>query len=242
MRPWHIPLLLGLSLALPSELAAEIFPPEFEATYSLHTKGFEVGRMIRELDAGENGTWVFRSQTSATGIVGFFRREEVRERSRWLREDGRVYPLRYHYERSGGKNDRTVSVRFDWSKSQVLNTYNDRSWRMEVPPGTLDKLLYQLVMMRDLARQSEALVYDIADGGKMKTYRFEVLREEAVETHLGSFDTLVIERASSDSKKRTTIWCARGLHYLPVKVSHTDKRGNETLVLLEQVEGLPSAP
>ncbi len=222
--------------------AGDGFPPRFEAVYSLHTKGIKVAEMTRELETAVGGGFVFRSETVATGLVGLFRREHVTERSHWEFAGDQVQPLLYRYERSGGKRDRVVSVDFDPDKSEVLNTYNDKTWRMAVPDGVLDKLLYQLVMMRDLATAADGTYsYAIADGGKVKTYRYETRGSEAVETPLGTFEAVIIERNSESSAKRTRIWCARALNYLPVRVEHRDKKGNETVARLESLQGLGQA-
>ena len=77
----------------------------------------------------------------------------------------------------------------------------------------MDKLLYQLAIMHDLQNGRTPASYRIADGGGIKTYSFEKLGEEVVETPLGSFDTIKILRHKPGSSRKYVFWCAPDLEY-----------------------------
>ena len=138
------------------------------------------------------------------------------------------------YERTGGK-PRRVSIRFDWTKGVAYNTSRGETWTLEVKPGTLDKLLYFLALMRDLADGSNNLEYTFTDGGKVKTYHLEVLGHETLDTPLGSLDTVKVRHESNE--RETTLWCAPALHYLPVRVEHLEK-GQVVSMQISSVDGL----
>jgi len=57
----------------------------------------------------------------------------------------------YFYERYGGRHNRQVKLIFNWKKLKVTNIINNDLWQMKVPEDTIDKLLYQLILMSDLA-------------------------------------------------------------------------------------------
>lgn len=64
------------------------------------------------------------------------------------------------------------------------------SWQLQTMAQIMDKLLYQLAIMRDLAGGERELEYRIVDKGKLKTYNFESLGEEVIDTPIGRFDSI----------------------------------------------------
>ena len=105
-----------------------------------------------------------------------------------------------------------------------------------MPAAVLDKLVYQAQLMFDLGNSPEELNYDIADKSKLKTYLIRNLGVERVETDAGHFDTVKLERASTGSQRRTRVWCASELGWLPVKVEPRDKKGAVTIAVLRSIE------
>ena len=69
---------------------------------------------------------------------------------------------------------------FDWDKNRVINIINGDPWHMAATPGLLDKLLYQLKIMRDLSNGVKNLHYRVADGGKIKDFQLQILGQEVV--------------------------------------------------------------
>jgi hypothetical protein len=106
---------------------------------------------------------------------------------------------------------------------RVHNDVADSKWEMDIPVGTLDKLVSQLGMMHALARGQTDITFKIADGGKLKEYRFKVVGEETLETPAGTFETVKITRLRDDNKRETYVWCAPALHYLPVRIWQREK-------------------
>ena len=100
-------------------------------------------------------------------------------------------------------------------------------------------MVYQLAVMRDLKRGLNQFSYRIADGGKMKSYNFETLSEETVQTPYGDFEALKVERFRDDRERETIFWCVRKLDYLPVKVLNIEPDGLKTTALLKSYHSLP---
>ncbi len=214
-------LVAGSSLGNP----AAAIPEPFVARFSLTTQGTKVGETEWSLKPLTSDVFIYESRTVAAGIFGLLSDEEIVERSHWQLEQGLLQPLRYSYRRSGGENDRNVAVSFDWEKSQAENTAKGHSWRMPVPAGTLDKLSYVLVLMRDLAAEKAELKYQIADGGRLKIYELRIEGEERIDTALGSMDTVIVRRLRNSGERETLLWCAKSLNYLPVMIEHREKDG-----------------
>ena len=101
-----------------------------------------------------------------------------------------------------------------------------------MPPATLDKLIYQAQLMIGVASNPSALEYTIADRGKLKQYAIANMGSEQIATPFGHFDTIKLERHEPGSKKQTTVWCARSLDWIPVKVEFRDKNGSLTTATL----------
>ena len=116
---------------------------------------------------------------------------------------------------------------------------------MDLPEIALDKLSYQLQLRKDLINKQTLEAYQIADGGHLKTYTFEVIGDEVIETPLGKMDTIHIKRIREGKKRFTHIWLAKKWDYLIVKLEHKEKSGQsfaiqlaEAVVDSEPVRGL----
>jgi len=224
-------------MALCTPAGAGSLPQRFAASFVLSANGLDIGHIRWRLSPVGAGRYVYESHSETVGVAKLFRDERIDERSEWSFSNGGVRPLHYRYSRSGGKRVRHVEVRFDWVGQRVRNTLNGESWSMPVAEGTLDKLVYLLALMQDLADGMHETRYAVADGGKVKTYMLRVLRRESVETVLGALDTTVVERRREGNDRVTLVWCASALHYLPVRIEHREEEGTVHLNL-SSLEGI----
>ncbi|MFI0459136.1 MAG: DUF3108 domain-containing protein, partial [Candidatus Thiodiazotropha endolucinida] len=83
---------------------------------------------------------------------------------------------------------------------------------------TQDRLSQQLLVRLHLAEGREDISYQVADGGKIKRYRFLVEGEEDIETPFGQINCLRVRRSKESRKPDYTIWFAPALGYLPVQI------------------------
>ena len=213
-----------LLLALPSGMAAA-FPDRFAASYTLHAGDLEVGTTKVSLAPMGDGRFEYTTVSRTTGVASLLGKREVRERSVWEPHEFRIRSLRYDYERRGSK-ERRVEVVFDWSAGRVTNHVNGETWQMPVPEPTFDRQNHILALMRDLAAGARPVSFQVADGGKLKTYHFSHLGQERVSTAFGELDTLVVERTQPGASRRTTFWFAPSFGYLPVQIEHREESGS----------------
>ncbi|HHM06241.1 MAG TPA: DUF3108 domain-containing protein [Gammaproteobacteria bacterium] len=213
--------------------------PNFSATYEVSRNGIKLGESSRVLRRGANGQFIYESQTHATGFVAWLIKDLIVERSVWIPAEHGLRPLSYSYDRSGGRKERHVKLHFDWENLRVTNDIGGDIWRMTIPADAYDKLIYQLAIMHDLSQGRETLQYNIADGGKLKNYEFEILGRETIETKLGPLKTVKIRRI--DKKRDTVIWCATALNYLPVRLDQREPDGARFSMELLSVEGFGPA-
>jgi hypothetical protein len=241
-RPWLAPawLLFCAVLAAGSSAATEpVRLSGFSADYQLTHGNFSVGEAHVSLHPGSDGVFDYRRESRTTGLVALFRKDHISETSRWRFAGDTIQPLQYDYRRTG-KKPRNVRVVFDWEKRRVRNALEGDSWGMTIPEGTLDKLVVQLAVMLDLQRRRDTLEYPIADGGHLKTWRFERLGEETLETPAGRFRAIKIKRQRDDRKRTTYLWCAPELNYLPVRIDQEEK-GERFSMVVTRIEGLPQS-
>src|SRR3569623_1489452 len=135
-----------------------------------------------------------------------------------------AYSTEYALQRNGANGLRVLLV-VDCVRCVVTNVSDGDPWRMEIPPDVHDMLGYLLAIMLDLQRGRKELQYSIADGGKLKTYAFQILGEEQVESPFGRLKTVKLRR--TEDKRDTTVWCAPALHYLPVRLEQRETDGSQ---------------
>lgn len=240
-RSWIFLLVLCLVPLLASAVANPREPlPPFTAQYKLTRNGSNIGETRVTLTAQSNRKYVYEARTTPGGILGWLTNARLRERSSWILQGDQPRPLEYVYQRVIAGSQRNVRLLFDWQRGTVQNSIEGKTWSMEVPDGTLDKLLVQLALMLDLQAQSQDLEYQIADGGKLKTYRFQITGRERLTTPFGTFDTLKVERQQESNKRSTVLWCAPALRYLPVRVDQRED-GERFSMSIESLQGLADA-
>lgn len=222
-------------LLLGGQAGAE--PAEFRAEYQANIKGVPIGASgTRTLEkVGENR---YLLSSSAGNFLG-----KVREQSLFtLEANGDVRPLEYRYNRSGLGRNRDAVLSFDWERNRVLNDVQSRPWEMDIPDGTLDKLLYQLKVRLDLEeawlqnKPWPELTYHIADGGKTKVYRFTVMGTDVIDTPMGQFETIKVSRMREDKDYTTIVWLAPAYEFLLVRLRVFEEEDDGLELLIKAAE------
>ncbi len=222
---------MGLLLALAAAgLQAAEKPQDFKATYATKLSGFSI-TAVRELRTLDNG----QQQLSFRAKSWFASIEEFSQFG-W-NGDSRLVPSSYEYHRRGLGRDRHAILTFDWKNGRVTNNVQNKPWGMDIPPEALDKLSYQMQLRSDLINQVPVLSYAVADGGHLKTYTFELLGEEVLDTPVGQLNTIKIKRTRATKKKRETyLWLAKDWNYLLVRLRQKEKDGKHYEINLAQAE------
>jgi len=221
--------LLGATQAAPA-----LDPTPFEATYVLKARGFAVGETRWSVERVGDG-FIYESRTTATGIAALFGNRGVVERSEWKFFAGNIKPARYRYERHG-RPDKTTAIEFDWEDGVVHNDRRGIQSRIAVPDDTLDKLGYMLMLADDLRAGKRSVRYNIADGkSSLKVYDFRVISEEQMETAMGTMKVLKMIRDRKDKERETTIWTAPALDFLPVRIMHRERDGEELTISIRSL-------
>lgn len=218
-------LLTGTLLLAPLLYAAPL--PDFEASYALMRGNLRIGTSTIALSTTADGRYLYESRSTPTRLVAWFLKDHLHETSRGTLNATAVRPDEYHYQRSGGRKERKADLSFDWQRMTVENRVADSNWKMDILPGTLDKLVSQLTMMLALQQGKTDVSFNIADGGKLKEYRFRQVGRETLELPAGTFETVKITKLRKNRKRETYIWCAPALNYLPIRIWQREKDGSE---------------
>jgi len=199
--------------------------PPFSAEYTLNRGSMLIGKVTVTLGLSDNGAYDYRAHTVLVGLVAFFRDDEITEQSTGRIDRTGVIPGHYSYHHKKKKKPRKIDLTFDWTTHQVTNNTGDSHWSMTVPQGAQDKFSQQLALMLALSKGEQNVQFKVADGGKLKTYRFRLDGKETIETPAGSFVSLRLARQKDDRPSKATFWLSPDLHYLPVKIVKKDKDG-----------------
>jgi len=223
-----------------SQAEESVAIPTFTAHYQLlRNDNMKVGEVKRTTTTNDSGAIEFESYSKTTGLAALFIKDKITERTTFTIANNIIQPQNYLYDRTGGKRTREAKLNFDWTKKSVTNAINGEAWHMDIQPGTQDKLSYQLQLMLDLQAGITEFDYLVADGGTLKKYRFTLLGEETIKTSLGDIKTIKLKRErAADSKRKTTIWFARSLHYLPVRIKQGKSDDEFVTLEIKQVEGI----
>ena len=213
--------------------------PDFAANYSIHLNGIQAGELKRSLVTNNDGTRLFKSKTQAKGLFALLKPEVIIETSLWSGSEKLIKPLEYRYTRTGGRKNKRVALDFNWVTRQVYIDDAKRPWSLDLESATLDKLLYQLALMSDLEEKKVTFNYRIADGGKIKHYLITKTNQEVISTPMGKIEAIKLTRERSRPKDRkTTLWCAPALNYIPVMLEHIEKDGTIFTAKLRRLRGI----
>ncbi len=206
----------ALTLAwTPSAMALQ----PYTATYELSRSNMVVGEGKYELSIDDDGKVTFHARAETAGLVSMFRSDTVRETSRLqMKEDGTLIALGYEYKHQRGRNtEEEKRIDFDWDNNLAISVIDGKEHRLEVAPGTVDRMALQLRMMIDATGSADAVMkYETVNDDEVREYEFTREGRYRVQTGAGEFSTVRLERKHNG---RTTIfWSAPELDYLPVRV------------------------
>lgn len=212
--------------------------PEFVAYYDASAGGFGVGNVIVSLKHEGGGRYLYTQETKSSGIASWFSAEDAIETSHWQLKDNRIQPLEYQSQRKGGDDDDNEHLIFDWETGKVRNIGAGEHWEIDLPPGTLDRLVLQLAMLFDLRDGVTRFDYRIPRQGRLKDYRFALMGEDDINLTAGVYHTLKVGR-TNDDKDQSWVWSAPELDYFPVRFVKKKKSGLKIQLELRKLDFAP---
>lgn len=219
-------------LAMPSPVESPL-PARGRIRYRVDRgdQGFQIGSSVHEWEVID-GAYRITAVTETTGLVAVFRPLRVELESRGRMTVAGLVPEHFVTRQPG--RDTGEQTEFDWAQMQLRmpgRPAQTLSW------GAQDLLSfnYQLGLIDNLASGSRL---GIVTGKKYAAYRLEVVGDEDIETPAGTFRCLHLRVPGVAT---TELWLAYDRHLLPVKIQHTDRRG-DVFVQVATAFDLPQEP
>jgi hypothetical protein len=235
-RRFQLGLACGLYLFLAEAWATLQLSP-FEASFQVSRNGLLLGTMDMRFTLDERGAYTYTGHTRPGELIGLFITEQVHESSEGSYQNARIKPLRYRYLLDDGVHKKQTVLEFHWSDGQVWTESEGQRWAQTAMPDTHDKYSQQLALRLDLARGEQLVSYPVADGGKIKTYEYQVVGDAWVDLPYGRLQCLQVKRSKQGRPPDYVIWVAPALDYLPVKIQHKRTSGDYAIELLRFARG-----
>ncbi len=188
------------------------------------------GSAERLLEQQDDGTWLYR-----TRVDSFIADIDETLTLRW--ENGQVIPLRYRYELSGlFIKDRKQAIDFDWEAGKATGHYRGDRFSVDLKPGTLDPMGFQLQLLQDIRAGKERMEYQVLDRGDYDLDVFAVIGEETMDTDNGEMVTVKAEKVrEEDSKRETLMWFAPQKNHMLVRLVQVEPDGSRYQIMLDKV-------
>lgn len=226
-------ILTGMIFASTLAVAAEA-PKTFDNHYKAKLYGFNITVTNRLTQTANNQYELLFKFDSMVGTI------TETSKMQWDPVKQTVQPLHYLYKRRGLGKDRDADLSFDWNKKTVTNKVQKTTWEMDISQRVQDKLSYQIQLQQDLINGQKNFSYQIADGGRLKAYKFVTLGEEILDTPLGKVKTIKVKRSRESDERVTYAWLAKDWNYLLVRLQQEEK-GNAYTIHIHKasVDGKP---
>jgi len=192
-------------------------PQSYSALYQIEADGMSLGKLERTLKQNADGTYILKTKTYVTGFWSIFIKDRVNEESRFAMVDGKAIAKNYHYTKKKKGKLIKESVIFDTDKGTILSSSGSGKQKFPLTGNESDKLLYQFKIRAALRRGESELQFSVVDRMRLRSYQFKVGRLETLDTPMGMIEAVRVERVNEE-KRKTTLWFAPSLDYLPVKI------------------------
>ncbi|MGJ8687162.1 MAG: DUF3108 domain-containing protein [Spongiibacteraceae bacterium] len=169
---------------------------------------------------------------------------KVEEHSTIEQYKNTLRPRNYRYENSVSKKQQQ-NINFDWPRKVVSDRQARKPWSKPLRDATYDQLSGQLALRQQLISGASADTFSqtIVKKGKFKTYQFENMGEEFIDSPLGKVRTVKLRRYRAERDSETFIWLAPAWNYLIVRMRQEDEDGLFSLELLRAtLDGKPLPP
>lgn len=210
---------------LPAGLAAQENPFEArEDSYDVQWGGMTLGHATIALTPLDKGCFRYESVTHPMALVRWTY-GSPRETSEFCVDGERIVPLHFEYRNERRQKD-SYTLDFDWTARTVKTIKGGNVSMRELPDNAYDRFVLQqavrLWVMRNAGADSPPPVaFTMVDDDRMKTYRFAIVGRESIDTPVGRFDTIRVERVDSPDKT-SRFWVAPERSYTPIRIEHVE--------------------
>jgi hypothetical protein len=229
--------LLGSVTAIAQPKEDGIVP--YRAVYGLYNGDKRVAESVFMLryDA-RSGHYEFETRSEFRGLLQIAAPRPVVEHSEFTVVAGEIRPLTFTYRDGTRRGRRNIDLRFDWKDNRLIVEHDGLQEELPLAPRVLDRASVRVALMRELAAAAVSPSYEVADPGVIRTYGNRSEGTETVTTALGRLAVQKISQQRRESSRRTVVWAARELHFLPVRIEQLRDDRDPVAFVLESVEWL----
>jgi hypothetical protein len=171
--------------------------------------------MTLELKATETA-YSYETSLRPAGLVGWFKRGVISERTTLLNIDGTIQPLDYLSEDTIADPIRETTYAFDRQSDRVRGKYKSELIDAPLRDGGHNRISVHIALMLALQSGMEVSDFSVFDRGRWKDYQLDVIGDQRVKTPLGSFDTVEIRYSSPGDDRSWSLHFAPALEHHPV--------------------------
>lgn len=206
-----------------AEATCSTFTTPYEAAYYGSYKGWRVDT-VQKLEKRGNGQW--RLSIHADSALG-----SILEKSFFkISSSGKINSQEYSYQRKIFINKSNLETLFDWSKKRAVTT-GAKTGEVTLKGDEFDNLNYQLALRCDLMAGKSTFLYPVVDRDEIDNLEFKIMGEEVLETKIGKVNTVIVKRVRNNNNRITTLWFAKDIDYVMVKLLQEERKDTEAYLL-----------
>ncbi len=217
----------------------------FEAVYAVTIDGKP--RLETRISlVKQDEQWLLKSESKGTRGMARILSAASTERSsgQWNND---IFQQVEYSQRSkiAGKKDRWTA-QFDWANGQVTTRHEKGESVLPVNAGTADPLTLTLVLREQLEQGLTHFFVEVVDEEEIDRHEFKAGEATRLQTSLGCYEVIPLERVRENSKRYSAGWYATSLSYIPVRIRHGKKGGKEYEMRITRLvldgESVPGTP
>jgi len=224
-------------LLLVNQLCLAAAPDEFTVNYDARYRGLRAQATI-SLAQQEDGVYLARSLIAIKLLGATVTSIDESSLFNWVNE--RPLPRRYDFIQSGlGKRQRSIS--FDWERGLAQALVNGQLMEVPLINLTLDEMSMYSLIKQAVSEGEQDIYFDVIDRNQVEQYHYRLVGEEQVESPIGIFSALKVERVRKNSERETQLWFSPAHDMLLIKISHWDPDGDEYEITIKDalLNGIP---
>lgn len=201
-------------------LNAAALPRAFHANYAVSKGPLKVGNMHISLEYKDN-TYHYNKSSKARGLAAMLSGDRITENVNGTFKGDFMQSSHYVYHHQSKRKNKKDD--FTFVNPRLVKGLYQQNYETVVPAGTIDRATMELVLARDLAAKKKTLSYSVIEKGKHKTYQLQRLGSETINVAGRRYQCEKVMVNRQDSDRKTILWLAQELDYMPAQIQHIEK-------------------
>ncbi len=219
-----MPAMIGAGLCLP---ASGDWPPNsYTAAYRVLIDGKpRLETRVRFERSAES----WEMSTDGEGTKGLARlvNATTRDRASGSLDGHHVLTERFSHHASMTFKTVAWDAEFDWENGEVRITQDESDRVFPLQRGMVDPLGLTLEIQSRLERGHEHWDTRVVEDEEVDSQKFRALPVAPLATSIGCIEAVEVQRVRENSKRYSSIWHARDLDWITVRMVHGKRGGNE---------------